>query len=570
MSKLKIVVDAVWKGKGKLNQVGKDFKHMREESRKANDGIRFLGNELKNLGAGFIAAGVFAKKAFDFAQEGANLNQLTDSFNLMNQEVFKVPGLLDKMTAAVDGTIKSTDLMAGLMTLTAGTSKEMSQKFAEAAPRLLEIARASNKLNPKLGTTSFLYQSLATGIKRSSPLILDNLGLTIKIGDANERWAKANNTTVDSMTAEQKQMALLAAATEAGDTLINQVGGSVDSQADAWQQLSVMTGNAIDKTKQYMATRLTPVLQSGANAVKQVSDAMDILNRGIAAGIIKQEDWNQAATFAGGTTTDWKDSVVEARIALDKLSDITGQYARQDAKLFQTGQNAMASSLDDTIRSNAGFVTGLREAGGASGFLRREIEPLTDAMDELISVTQVYQDLLDRRDKQEQYADTVHKLGGDADFAAARIENLGQKLLGLPPITDIKVKVGIDDSRLAQLAGMLGSRGAAAAILPEIGNGAIAHTTPSHGGVQGPGFAQGGSFLVPPGFPGDTFPLRVSSGERVTVEKRQQQHNGGVNINIGSIVQQPGEDGERLAERVSVMIARRLRQFETAGVGALA
>lgn len=33
----------------------------------------------------------------------------------------------------------------------------------------------------------------------------------------------------------------------------------------------------------------------------------------------------------------------------------------------------------------------------------------------------------------------------------------------------------------------------------------------------GPGYASGGSFKVPPGYPNDTFPMRVSSGEQVTV-----------------------------------------------------
>lgn len=33
----------------------------------------------------------------------------------------------------------------------------------------------------------------------------------------------------------------------------------------------------------------------------------------------------------------------------------------------------------------------------------------------------------------------------------------------------------------------------------------------------GPGYAEGGSFVVPPGYPNDSYPMRVSSGERVTV-----------------------------------------------------
>lgn len=63
----------------------------------------------------------------------------------------------------------------------------------------------------------------------------------------------------------------------------------------------------------------------------------------------------------------------------------------------------------------------------------------------------------------------------------------------------------------------------------------------SGGPEGGPGLAQGGSFVVPPGFANDTFPFRASSGERVTVETPAQQASGGDTIyNINVIV-----DGRR-------------------------
>jgi hypothetical protein len=48
-------------------------------------------------------------------------------------------------------------------------------------------------------------------------------------------------------------------------------------------------------------------------------------------------------------------------------------------------------------------------------------------------------------------------------------------------------------------------------------------------GVDIPGtrFAKGGDFIVPPGFPNDTFPMRVQSGERVQVTPANQVAAGG-------------------------------------------
>jgi hypothetical protein len=198
-----------------------------------SQGIKAMGQNLsglmdtvKGVTVGVAAMGATFKQAFDLSKEGAGLNQLRDSFELMNKEVFKTPDLLDAMSEAARGTIKDTDLMKSLLTLTAGASDAAAQSYAAAAPQLLEIAKASNKLNPALGDTAFLFDSLALGIKRGSPLILDNLGITIKVGEANEKYAASLGKSVEALTAEEKQMALLNAVMESGDQLIAQVGAT--------------------------------------------------------------------------------------------------------------------------------------------------------------------------------------------------------------------------------------------------------------------------------------------------------------------------------------------------------
>jgi methyl-accepting chemotaxis protein len=143
------------------------------------------------------------------AKQGAAINQTRESFDRLNESVFKMPSLLDQMRESVRGTISDTELMQGLLKLTAGATEDMAQRFANAAPQLLEIAKASNKLNPALGDTAFLYDSIATGIKRASPLILDNLGIVVKVGEANEKYAESLGKSVEELSAEEKQIALL-------------------------------------------------------------------------------------------------------------------------------------------------------------------------------------------------------------------------------------------------------------------------------------------------------------------------------------------------------------------------
>jgi len=47
--------------------------------------------------------------------------------------------------------------------------------------------------------------------------------------------------------------------------------------------------------------------------------------------------------------------------------------------------------------------------------------------------------------------------------------------------------------------------------------------------TTGPGYASGGDFIVPPGYPNDSYPMRVQSGERVIVQTPAQQQAQRVN-----------------------------------------
>jgi hypothetical protein len=231
------------------------------------------------LAAGTVGAAMFAaKKAFDFAKEGAALNQLEDSFNGLNQRVLKTPTLLNDMRKAVNGTVDDVTLMSGVMTLVAGQSDEMARTFAQSSPQLLKIAKAAQKLNPSLGDTSFLFQSISTGIKRQSPLILDNLGLTIKIGEANDTYAKRLGKTAAELSASEKQQALLNEVMRAGDVLIQQAGGSADSMADSYAQASVAFKNFTDNAKKGFATFIGGQIVAGR--------AADVLNEAIQDEII--------------------------------------------------------------------------------------------------------------------------------------------------------------------------------------------------------------------------------------------------------------------------------------------
>ncbi len=262
-SKMRELGRAVAEGKMSVSQASTAFQNFRGSlssidnvAGETNFSLGSLIGTYGKVAAAATAAGVAIKKGFEFAEAGAGLLQLESSFDGLNASLLRTPGLLDELKEASRDTISEVQLMQGVLKLVAGASEETSRAMAEASPRLLEIAKAAQKLNPTLGDTAFLYDSITTGIKRSSPMILDNLGIIVKVGEANEKYAAALGKSVEALTAEEKQIALLNATIEAGDNLIAQAGGNIDSLTDRYTQLRTGIQEATDALKMGFAEGL--------------------------------------------------------------------------------------------------------------------------------------------------------------------------------------------------------------------------------------------------------------------------------------------------------------------------
>lgn len=331
-----IVIKATDKASREIRKAGDALKGVEGKGKNAARGMREVDDQLSNLKAAaigatgvIIALGAAAKKVFDLSQEGAIINQTTESFDRMNDAVFKTPNLLKDMQRASRGTIKDLDLMRGVLTLTAGQADEVAQQFAQGAPKLLEIAKAANKLNPLLGDTAFLFESLSLGIKRQSPLILDNLGLTVKVGEANQKYADSLGKSVEELTAAEKQQALFNEVLRAGDVLISQVGGNVDSQVDSYAQLTTAVSTLKDEAKKLLAEGLGPQVKAAAESIrvnKLYADALtnsEVSTRELVSAFVQ-------ASRHGLTTSEQIDLVTRAMDELAKGSELTaGELVNQ-------------------------------------------------------------------------------------------------------------------------------------------------------------------------------------------------------------------------------------------------
>jgi len=307
-SKIQIILEALDDASAELKMVRDGLQGIEKTSKPADTGLKGVWNSLKSMKVdilavtGTVAALGFAlKKAMDLGAQGAVVIQTAESFDYLMQKTKAAPDIMRRMREEANNTVDDLTLMSSVETLVAGTTDSVAQALMNAAPDLMSYAKAANKLNPSLGTTDYMFRSIAEGVKKGQPLILDNLGLAIKLQPAYEAYAASVGKTVESLTAEEKILALLNDTKRAGSILIDQVGGTTDSATDSFNQLGAAAKNFGD----YLKTKLTPaasdfarVMTRGLNDATSAMQSYDreaaILREATEAGLIGAGEAYQA------------------------------------------------------------------------------------------------------------------------------------------------------------------------------------------------------------------------------------------------------------------------------------
>jgi hypothetical protein len=424
---LEVVLQGVDKLSGPVRKAGESVKDFEKRTKASSDGVKKFGvTALKATGT-LAALGIAAKKAFDMAKEGAAIKQTGQSFGFLMEKVGASADTLAQLRAASKGTISDMDLMSSTATLLAGAQGELGVQMAKATPQLMSIAKAAQKLNPSLGNTTYLYNSLALGIKRGSPLILDNLGLLVSVGDANKKLAAALGKTVAELTSEEQKMALLNETMRAGNVLVAQAGGTTDSATDSYIQLEVAVDNVTDAIKVQTHEGMEPLVRLFADAVGALvpmANAQLGMGQAVRDGIISTQEYNTAlyamkmgALDAEGVTRGLEDAARElglteeaAAAASIAVSAALGQVAFAASAAKDATDGLAAAAEDLTWGYSQLFDATYREE-------QREMA-LIDAHQNLYTATREVEDATD--DLGEEFVQT----GNEALDLAIRIGGL--------------------------------------------------------------------------------------------------------------------------------------------------
>lgn len=214
--------------------------------------------------AGVAAVMALATAFVALGTRGAAYRGIIESFDRLTRSIGVLgTTLLEDLRKASAGTVADMDLLRIANMALAGAVGQFGQEFGTKLPKILEIARVQARATGQ--SVDFLFNSLIMGIKRGSPLLIDNTGLVLKVSQAQQDYATSIGKSVEQLTSEEKQIALLNATLAAGETAIRSLGDLHETAAEKIARAQTTLTN--------MADRLALAVQP---AFEQI---LDVLNR---------------------------------------------------------------------------------------------------------------------------------------------------------------------------------------------------------------------------------------------------------------------------------------------------
>jgi hypothetical protein len=219
-----------------------------------------------------ITAAILAvRKAWNLAFEAAQFQQQEQGFaNLAASHGAASKTIIANLRRVSAETISTADLM-----VSAGTAMLLGIPV-ENLEKMMETARAASRITGE--SIQKMFSDIVRGVGRQSKLILDNLGIIVSVGKANEEYAKVMGIVGRALTDAESKQAFINATMLAGEEIIRRVNVEVKTSAEAMQafqarmdNLKVFAGKAIIAVYSFVNVTLNLLSATVASMVGQVA-----------------------------------------------------------------------------------------------------------------------------------------------------------------------------------------------------------------------------------------------------------------------------------------------------------
>lgn len=172
---------------------------------------------------------------------GGEVAGIAQSFERLSGGAGQAESALGTLREATRGLVSNFDLMQS-------SNKAILLGLGLSEQEMGDLAKTATVLGRAMGMDATKsLDDLITALGRSSPMILDNLGLTVKLGEANEAYAAKLGKTATDLTDAEKKQAFMTAAMEAARTKVAELGESQLTLTERLQQASTWYQNVFDR-----------------------------------------------------------------------------------------------------------------------------------------------------------------------------------------------------------------------------------------------------------------------------------------------------------------------------------
>lgn len=428
------------------------------------------------------------KKAFEFSKQGAAAERLADAGQrLASQYDQSMDDIVSSIQMASGQTIDS-------MTAMTAANQAMQLGVAQTPEEFEKLTKAAVALGRATGRDATQsINDLTTGIGRQSKLILDNLGITYDANKLYSEYAETLGKTAEQLTDTEKKQALINKSLEAAQPLLDDNGDLIDDNAASYERFEAQMADLKLEWQELLARGMGPFLTrltEGIDANNEMQDAMEITGQSL-RGI------RYAASTAGMSVEEYANKVITESEKLSQDEDVFGLNKLLQTK--KTIEEDIPNAIDTGIDALKNFTKEGLAAAAINERVAQAMEDGTIEPEELIGIESLAEYL--NYDLPDGFTETIsnfNTMDGELNSFDEHMEEIFGRYDGA--VISLDVFFAFQQAYGGKLP-----------VAPEIPN------LPP--GAPAPLFQHGGTFTVPSGYPNDSFPINVQSGETVHVER---------------------------------------------------
>jgi len=321
--RVRILLEARDNASATINKVGTSLDNMKPTVGGLSGSFGKLLPVMGAIGGAFAAVGG-ASAALDLAAAGAKAEALGASFDMMAQAAGQSSEeMLAAMQRASGGTIANTDLILA-------ANRAMSFGVANTGQEMASLIQLSMAQAAKMGISATqAFNDLVTGVGRLSPMILDNLGVTVSAEKAYATYADTLGKTADQLTQAEQRQAFLNEMMASAPNAAKEAEMAADSSAGAFARMESGIKNLTDALGIALAGPMSAFADTAGNIA------------------------NATAALFDPTSAQEMNTAIENQIG--KVQSLQALMAQTEAQMASVGGSAGFEALPEDVQRSLDF-----------------------------------------------------------------------------------------------------------------------------------------------------------------------------------------------------------------------